>query len=1067
MRFFEKDGKTWLAISNSDPYLNFGEGSLLLVDIDSIDLAKRKNYLHELTTASLPMDNYVGGLGYIEDRELMLVSSRFSEGAETRDSDDTLWIVDMANPAAPELWQEGSSLTLADDPHPIAIDANGDLAFVLNITDHSISVIDTTETPLSLIDVSPDAYIGPVAFDDTDQSGSRGTAEITLIEPEDLLSDYWTLDWVEGSYRVWVHVDDGLQRYTSGGADYISSALGVELDPNDSIDVDEIVDPYYYVMDGVPSLLFADRGAIRTVSIGYSFDGGIPIGEWDWSSQFPLIWGSVGDWDAHITGPAPMIVDDNPVLYYTGASAEGEASFIGLAVTVGETFDRYAEPVLAPPMGYTSLSQPTLMTDPMTGIYRMWMTMTDDAGHRVIGHSTSLDGTFWEEPTVVLDGETVAFAAPVVIAAGGTYQLWFSQQNGNAWDTVSGWSYDGLSWFDTQVIIEGPEYKKAGVAPRPALQADPTNGWRLTGANQGAIGTVISTGGELLTSFGYSLHVSNGYSVGTGSLDDGAVNGILPTSAIMLNGEETLFATATNAEGRDTIAAFQRGGFDWVAVAQDIIPEGVGGNIGGVRAGVAFENNGTYTLLYSATGSNGNARMYAATSTDGLDYTPSDNILVSPTDFDALVQAPHSVQYADGTIRVWYAGDDGSRQRIGTLVSSDGVLFTRETHNGDDYLVGQGSVGSFDDSSVSSPALWEDENGTQHLYYAGFDGDTWALGHLVRDNDSSPFTATIDPYTEHAFPAMTGTAETFSSASVTNPVLLQDEDVTRFWYGGTDGIAYRIGEGVVTDGQLVPTQNIPTLGDTIEFVTDYGGDVNQVIELAQTVGGFNTSGVGAVSTTLDEARGFLYVTSKLTDYVYVIDIRDDSTASFSDSNYMDIEALVLVTSISGSIGFRDVIVDPHQDRLFLSGRMPDAVVVLDISTLEDNDVKETYTDLQIDALPTKGSLEDLGEGSVAQVGLAGMAIQSEHNVLLVTHYNENALYAFDLDIGVNGTEVGYVSDIGENPHLVRISPDGKHAFVANYIGEIEENTTSSTLAIVDIDPNSESYLEVLTWLVNR
>jgi DNA-binding beta-propeller fold protein YncE len=68
---------------------------------------------------------------------------------------------------------------------------------------------------------------------------------------------------------------------------------------------------------------------------------------------------------------------------------------------------------------------------------------------------------------------------------------------------------------------------------------------------------------------------------------------------------------------------------------------------------------------------------------------------------------------------------------------------------------------------------------------------------------------------------------------------------------------------------------------------------------------------------------------------------------------------------------------------------------------------------------------------------------------------------------VNGTEVGYVSDIGENPHLVRISPDGKHAFVANYIGEIEENTTSSTLAIVDIDPNSESYLEVLTWLVNR
>ena len=197
-------------------------------------------------------------------------------------------------------------------------------------------------------------------------------------------------------------------------------------------------------------------------------------------------------------------------------------------------------------------------------------------------------------------------------------------------------------------------------------------------------------------------------------------------------------------------------------------------------------------------------------------------------------------------------------------------------------------------------------------------------------------------------------------------MLLQNDDVTRLWYGGTDGIAFRIGEGLLSDNTLVPTQNRPTLGDAIEFVTDYGGDVNQVIELAQTIDGFNTSGVGAVSTTLDAERGFLYVTSKLTDYVYVIDIRDDSTAGFSDSNYMDVEALLLVTSISGSIGFRDIIVDPNEDRLFLSGRMPDAVVVLDISTLEDNNLKETYTDFQIDALPTKGSFEDMGEDSVAQ-----------------------------------------------------------------------------------------------------
>src|SRR5690606_26402030 len=35
--FFEQDGATWLAVTNADPFMNFGSGSVLLVDWDSVD----------------------------------------------------------------------------------------------------------------------------------------------------------------------------------------------------------------------------------------------------------------------------------------------------------------------------------------------------------------------------------------------------------------------------------------------------------------------------------------------------------------------------------------------------------------------------------------------------------------------------------------------------------------------------------------------------------------------------------------------------------------------------------------------------------------------------------------------------------------------------------------------------------------------------------------------------------------------------------------------------------------------------------------------------------------------
>ena len=69
--------------------------------------------------------------------------------------------------------------------------------------------------------------------------------------------------------------------------------------------------------------------------------------------------------------------------------------------------------------------------------------------------------------------------------------------------------------------------------------------------------------------------------------------------------------------------------------------------------------------------------------------------------------------------------------------------------------------------------------------------------------------------------------------------------------------------------------------------------------------------------------------------------------------------------------------------------------------------------------------------------------------------------------GAYGEQVAYLPYIGENPHVVRVSPDGRFAVVANFLGDVEEGVVSSTLTVIDADPDSATFGTVLTTLVNK
>jgi len=202
---------------------------------------------------------------------------------------------------------------------------------------------------------------------------------------------------------------------------------------------------------------------------------------------------------------------------------------------------------------------------------------------------------------------------------------------------------------------------------------------------------------------------------------------------------------------------------------------------------------GIYRMWY--TGHDGsNYRIGYATSTDGVTWEKYDCnggpvLPLGPSGEwdDYHVYAP-SVLYDGTTFHMWYSGYDGSRYRIGYATSTDGVEWDKHNGNGgpvldlgssgewDDYYVfspcvlstpsgyemwytgydgnyrigyakspdghtwtrwydnpvlGLGAGGTWDDVHVYYPSVYRDPQGRAHMWYAGYDGSRWRIGHAT------------------------------------------------------------------------------------------------------------------------------------------------------------------------------------------------------------------------------------------------------------------------------------------------------------------------------------------------
>jgi DNA-binding beta-propeller fold protein YncE len=1052
VQFIEIEGRPWLVVVNADPFINFGVGSSLLIDFESLDLTKRRNLMHEISAYAHEMDRYVGAVAHLADRELLLVTGRLSEDALTRDNDDRIHVLDISDPTNPTPWLYGNEITVKDDPFPIVVSQDQSRVYTVNLSDHSVSVIDAEAVPLEVIDVVGPAKLGKGLFLDADASGSYAELDGPIeVDAAEVISDRWTLSWLDGTYRLWIPRDGGLERWNTGdGQNYSLSALGLELDPSYSSSIEEIVDPYVAWVGGVLTTYFSDRGQIRSASsLGTA-------GDWELSSNIVLS-GSVDSLE--LGSPSLTSLDEDLVMFYDARSAEGEAASLGLAQLAEDGAFRYSgEVAIEPTSAGESFEDPFVINE--HGLLRMWFSRWDGTSW-TIAYTEGFDGLSWSEPEdqISLPGGHVA--APVITYSNGRYLLWAAtSHDGLQWEHSSAWSHTGLEWQDLSPILQANDPFDLARPPRASLQVEATGAWSIDARDLGPM-SIHAAAGDTTSSAGFSFTVASGHSIPTGVLgEDYSINGCEPGAFAEISGVPTLFVTGIGNDTQTRIGAIQLIDGDWVDVGEPVIDHE------NASHPVVLDQGSEWRLFYAAPGEDGRTRMYSATSATGLKFDRDASDLVqSGESWDDLGQYPHSADIHDnGEIWLWYAGDNGSRLRIGAASSADGGdTFMPEPGLGQDYQFGPGAPGTFDDSGVKDPYVFR-EGDTTAMYYSGFDGSVWHIGYAERTNTG--WSRRVNPFTGEGIPSMAGVSGSFSVGGVHSPVVAAVGSTNQIYYAGYDSFKHRIG---YANGKaaLYPIQAFPTVGDTLVFDTTRGDDESSVIELAQSLEAFTTSGTGTSGLVLDEERGFLYVPSKLHSHVYVIDIRDDSTGDMVDANYLDLEALIQVPSTAGAMGFRSGLLLESRNQLLLTSREPDGVVIVDLNDIEDNSIKESIDGVASGVLPLRDLRENEGGITLASIGGAGMALSPDQQTLLVTNFRGNGVSVFDLGLGLFGEEIQFINAIGENPHVVDFSPDGRWAVVGNYLGSVIDDEVSSSLAVIDMDPNSEQYLEVVTWIVNK
>ncbi len=155
IRFIEDNNGEWhLLMSNSNPYVNFADGSVLSIPWNNIDTTSSLLYSHELNSQALSIPSFAGKMA-ITDDSIAMVTVRESEGSRTRTDEDSIYLVDLTTPSTPRFSDRGidgsNTIEVGSDPVDIELDSSSNFAFVGNRTSHDISIINTNASSMRIV----------------------------------------------------------------------------------------------------------------------------------------------------------------------------------------------------------------------------------------------------------------------------------------------------------------------------------------------------------------------------------------------------------------------------------------------------------------------------------------------------------------------------------------------------------------------------------------------------------------------------------------------------------------------------------------------------------------------------------------------------------------------------------------------------------------------------------------------------------------------------------------------------------------------------------------------------
>lgn len=962
---------------NSNAYSNFSGSSLLAVDASSIDLSCPVNGLHEVESFPLTMHDFAGRLDVDPSRDLGLLSARVN-GQFDGDLTDVVFTLDLSDPRDPRFSDRGPRrwgpyrwIQVPADPWSVRINPADGRAWVLGLTNHTISALDLVSDPIRFLDVQGELEVSSADFDDADGSGSAPDFSLISVVPIQLEDEVLTITYQEGTTRLFTARDDagdGVPRLLAS-----NSGDGVSFVPLAGGPLTQLANPWN--AGGVLDAAIGFRGdGIEGLLTGLSEDGVPTLGRMSASST-AVSWNiganpalEPGDgWDAEGVQSPDWLEDDDVEVWFAGGAGDGEA--IGHAVGASfASLERAGDPalpdgddgvVLAAEAGSWdegAVFAPAVIGDPVTGDVNVYYTGHDGVpvaglpGLMSIGLATTADGEVHTRTTAGLGGTSIvlgpgeagawddlAVGWPTVFFDNGRWQMWYRGTDGITWQVGRATSVDGLNWTrdarnpiagDFEVVVGDDEPLRVY-----AQKVSPPSGYQISGPITGDLAALAVEGVEYENTVSpLGFLIVGGQTLGrgpAGSYDrDGAASGgRLPGSDLVFyeavrGGRTTLAVARDVGAGAERLA--QVIGADWTGALEGLngddpdlaLHDPSAANVG-ADVVVAFSTSSGLAL--GAVTFDGDVPATLVPRQEGVVLSAS-----ADDGFDSAgVLAPSLlVDGHDGQVRLGYEGLRGEVSNIGiaTADSVDGS-FARSV----DPAFPRGAAGAWDDAGVGAPSLlWDADAELYHLWYLGSDGARLRVGHATSP-DAATWTrnADADGITQPVFDP-TDLAFVDDDGLRALRVVQQDDGRFEMWFEGSlDGVP-RVGRAVSLDGVSWSALTNPTTAGDSFTVRTRAGDTdastgihlgepartNETGENAVFVGGYRVHGAAAAEMVLSPDGRFAVVSNKQFDWIQILDLQDDSTDDWTDANAYGVEAAFRIPQRYGIVGTRDLAFSP-------------------------------------------------------------------------------------------------------------------------------------------------------------